>query len=175
MNPSAAPPAKPAELDPVLKPEQPEDLPLVDALVVRAFGPGRLAKAAERLREGSAPRYDLSRVAWAGGDAVGCVRMWPIHIGDAEAVLLGPFAVDDAWRSRGLGGQLIETACAAAARAGVGAVLLVGDAPYFLRFGFEQVPHGRAVMPGPVDGRRVLWRALAPGALDGVQGLVRAG
>jgi predicted N-acetyltransferase YhbS len=172
---TSAPPAKPADLDPVLKAERPEDLPLVNGLIDRAFGPGRFAKTAERLREGNTPRRDLSLVAWAGGEAVGCVRMWPIHIGEAPAVLLGPFAVEDAWRSRGLGGQLIEAACAAAERAGVGVVLLVGDEPYFRRLEFETAPHGRAVLPGPVDARRVLWRALRPGALDGVGGAVRAG
>lgn len=175
MNPSAAPPAKPADIGAVLKPERPEDHALVDALIDRAFGPGRFVKTAERLREGNQPRRDLSLVAWAAGEAVGCVRMWPIHIGERPAVLLGPFAVDDAWRSRGLGGQLIEAACAAADHAGVGVVLLVGDAPYFQKFGFEPAPAGHAVLPGPVDGRRVLWRALQPGALDGVQGAVRPG
>jgi predicted N-acetyltransferase YhbS len=174
MNPSA-PPAKPAGLEPVLKAERPEDLTLVDALVERAFGPGRFVKSAERLRERNSPRRDLSLVAWSDDEAVGCVRMWPIHIGDRPAVLLGPFAVEDAWRSRGLGALLIEAACAAAERAGDGVVLLVGDEPYFGKFGFAAVPHGRAVLPGPVDGRRVLWRALRPGALEGVEGAVRAG
>ena len=172
---TSAPPAKPAGLEPVLKAERPEDHDLVDALIDRAFGPGRFVKTAERLREGNTPRRDLSLVAWADGEAVGCVRMWPIHIGDRAAVLLGPFAVDDAWRSNGLGGQLIDAACAAAERAGVGVVLLVGDEPYFGRLGFEIIPSGRAVLPGPVDARRVLWRALRPGALDGVAGPVRAG
>ena len=174
MKPSA-PPAKPAGLEPVLKAERPEDLPLVDALVERAFGPGRFVKTAERLREGNTPRRDLSLVAWAGEEAVGCVRMWPIHIGGSPAVLLGPFAVEDAWRSRGLGGQLVEAACTAAERAGVAVVLLVGDEPYFRKYGFETVPARRAVLPGPVEARRVLWRALRPGALDGVRGAVRAG
>jgi predicted N-acetyltransferase YhbS len=172
---TSASPAKPAGLEPVLKAERPEDLPLVDALIDRAFGPGRYVKTAERLRERNAPRRDLSLVAWAGGEAVGCVRMWPIHIGEAPAVLLGPFAVDDAWRSQGLGAQLILTACAAAERAGVGVVLLVGDEPYFGKLGFERIPLGRATLPGPVDGRRLLWRALRPGALEGVEGPVRAG
>ena len=174
MNPSA-PPAKPAGLDPVLKAERPEDLTLVDALIERAFGPGRFVKTAERLRERNTPRHDLSLVAWADNVAVGCVRMWPVHIGEAPAILLGPFAVEDAWRSRGLGAQLIEAALAAAERAGVGPVLLVGDEPYFGKFGFVRVPSGGAVLPGPVDGRRILWRALQPGALDGVAGAVRAG
>src|SRR5262245_43576190 len=78
---TSAPPAKPAGLEPVLKAERPEDLPLIDALIERAFGPGRFVKTAERLRECNTPRRDLSLVAWSGGEAVGCVRMWPIHIG----------------------------------------------------------------------------------------------
>src|SRR5215469_4773672 len=106
----SAPPAKPAGLEPDLKAERPEDMTLVDALIERAFGPGRFVKTAERLRERNTIREDLSLVAWAGGEAVGCVRMWPIHIGDSPAVLLGPFAVDDASRSQGLGAQLIEAA-----------------------------------------------------------------
>jgi predicted N-acetyltransferase YhbS len=169
------PPAKPADLEPVLKAERPEDLLLVEGLVERAFGPGRLVKTAERLRERNAPLHDLSLVAWASGEAVGCVRMWPIHVGETPAVLLGPFAVEDAWRSRGLGAELIRQACAAAQKAGHGVVLLVGDAPYFEKLGFEPVPPGSAVLPGPVDPRRILWRALKPGALQGVQGHVRAG
>jgi len=170
-----APPPKPAGLEPVLRAERPEDLHLVDVLIDRAFGPGRYVKTAERLREHNTPRRDLSRVAWAGGEAVGCVRMWPIHIGEAPAVLLGPIAVDDAWRSQGLGAQLIQEACAAAERAGVAVVMLVGDEPYFGKFGFAQVPQGRAVLPGPVDWRRLMWRALSPGALEGVEGPVRGG
>lgn len=169
------PPAKPADIEPILKAERLEDAHLVDALVDRAFGPGRLVKTAERLRENNRPLHDLSLVAWAAGAAVGCVRMWPIHIGDAPAVLLGPFAVEDVWRSRGLGGQLIEAACEAAERAGHGVILLVGDEPYFGKLGFTSAPAERAVMPGPVDPRRLLWRALKPGALDGVQGAVTAG
>jgi predicted N-acetyltransferase YhbS len=172
---TSAPPAKPAGLEPVLKAERPEDHHLVDVLIERAFGPGRFAKTAERLREGNTPRRDLSLVAWAGGEAVGCVRMWPIHIGDSPAVLLGPFAVDDAWRSQGLGAQLIEAACEAAGRADVKIVLLVGDEPYFRKLGFQIAPDGGAVLPGPVDRRRVLWRALRPGALEGVSGPVRVG
>ncbi len=161
--------------DPVLARERPEDGAVVDALIEQAFGPGRLVKTAERLRETNRPLLDISFVAWCGDEAVGCVRMWPVHIGQAPAVLLGPFAVEDAWRSRGLGAELIRKACEAAGLAGHGVVLLVGDAAYFTRLGFTPVPPGQVALPGPVDGRRLLWKGLAPDALDGVQGVVRPG
>ena len=155
-----------------IRPERPQDAPVVDALIAAAFGPGRYAKSADRLREGRVPHRDLSLVAWSGDVAAGCVRLWPIHIGETPALLLGPFAVDAAYRSQGLGGFLINAACLAAAAAGHGAVLLVGDAPYFERFDFHPVERGAVTLPGPVDSRRVLWRALRPGALDGVEGAV---
>jgi predicted N-acetyltransferase YhbS len=155
-----------------LAPERPSDAPLADALIARAFGPGRFVKAAERLREYSAHIPDLSFVAWTGGRAVGCVRLWPITIGEAPALLLGPFAVDEAERSAGVGAALIRRACEAAQDAGHAAVLLVGDQAYFGELGFA-VARGVA-MPGPVDPRRVLVRALKPGAADGLAGSVRA-
>jgi predicted N-acetyltransferase YhbS len=139
--------------------EQAQDARAVDALIERAFGPGRYAKAAERLREHNHPLLDISFVAWCGDDLVGCVRMWPIMIGAEAAVLLGPFAVDEAWRSRGLGATLIERACEATEAAGHHVILLVGDAPLFAPHGFQVVPPGRILMPGPVDPRRVMFRA----------------
>jgi predicted N-acetyltransferase YhbS len=150
-----------AVLDTALPPlvlERPDDGPAVAALIDRVFGPGRYAKAAERLRETNRPLLDLSFVARADGALVGCVRMWPILIGGAPAVLLGPFAVDAAWRSRGLGAALITRACEAASAAGHALVLLVGDAPYFEPLGFSTAPFGRIVMPGPVDPARVMLR-----------------
>src|SRR6185312_11146647 len=143
---------------PPLVAEHPKDAAPVEALIARAFGPGRYAKAAERLRETNRPLLDISVVAWAEGVLVGCVRMWPILIGETPAVLLGPFAVDPAWRSQGLGAALIERAVAATAAAGHGLILLVGDEPYFGPLGFEIVPPGRITMPGPVDPRRVMMR-----------------
>jgi predicted N-acetyltransferase YhbS len=160
---------------PYLARERPEDGPLVDSLIERAFGPGRLAKTAERLRETSRPMLDLSLVAWSNKAAVGCVRLWPIHIGETPAILLGPFAVEDAWRSRGLGSQLIRQACDAARDAGHGVVLLVGDAAFFRKLDFVSTPTGQVILPGPVDHRRVLWLELKPGALEDVRGLVRPG
>jgi predicted N-acetyltransferase YhbS len=144
---------------PPLTAEAREDAGAVDALIALAFGPGRYAKAAERLREGNTPIPGLSFVVKEGGAVVGCVRLWPVTIGGERAVLLGPFAVHPDWRSRGLGAALIERAVEAAAAAGEDFVLLVGDAPYFGPLGFA-VAQG-AVMPGPVDKRRVLIKALS--------------
>lgn len=154
--------------------EQPSDHAAVDALVAKAFGPGRFVKTAERLRENNQPRLDLSFVAYDGARLAGCVRLWPIHIGDAPLVFLGPFAVDPDLRSQGLGASLIEAACEAAAAAGEVAILLVGDLAYFSRLGFERTDPEAIQLPGPVDTRRVLLRRLGDGGVD-LKGLVRAG
>ena len=154
-----------------LRPERPGDATLSDGLIKRAFGPGRYAKAAERLREGSSPVRELSFIAWRGERAVGCVRLWPIAIGETPALLLGPFAVEEAERSGGVGAALITRACEAAAAAGHAIVLLIGDLAYFGPLGFARTRDVR--MPGPVDPGRVLACALTPGATDGLAGDVR--
>ena len=161
---------------PPLTPERPEQAEEVEDLIDAAFGPGRHAKAAERLRETNTPDLALSRVAIdAGGRIVGCSQMWPIHIGETPALLLGPFAVDKDWRSKGLGAALIAACCDAAQAAGHALVLLVGDAPYFAKLGFEGVDRKAVSLPGPVDVRRVLVRALKPGAAEGLSGEVTPG
>ena len=160
---TASPSSVKSGLPPILC-EAPADAAAVEALVDRAFGPGRFAKTAERLREGRKPRPDLSFVCRAGGEMVGCVRQWDIRIGGRPAIFLGPIAVDPAWRSRGLGAALIRRAAAAAEAAGAPAILLVGDAPYFSPLGFEIARPGRFVMPGPVDPKRVMLRPFGPDA-----------
>jgi predicted N-acetyltransferase YhbS len=175
MTPFLAPSRAARPEPPVLRPERAADAPQVADLIERAFGPGRYAKTAERLRETNAPLLDISIVACAGRALVGCVQMWPIHIGQAPAVFLGPFAVDPAHRSAGLGAALIRAACAAAARAGHRAILLVGDEPYFGPLGFRRVPPGRIVLPGPVDPARVLMLELVEGAASALAGPVRPG
>ena len=175
MTASLAPARAASASTPILRPESPKDAPLVEALIDRAFGPGRYAKAAERLREGNTPLLDISFTAWLGERLVGCVRMWPAHVGDQPVVFLGPFAVEGEFRKLGVGGALIRRACEAAAKAGHAVILLVGDAPYFERFGFHQVPVGRIVLPGPVDPRRVLALPLKPDAEANLQGRVRPG
>ena len=153
---------------PPITAETPADHAEVDALIAAAFGPGRFAKTADRLRETNAPILALSAVARRNGRVIGCSRLWPIHICGRPALLLGPFAVDASSRCAGLGGALIEWCCTRAAGAGHDLVLLVGDAPYFDRLGFA--PAKACHLPGPVDQRRVLVRALKPGAADGLAG-----
>ena len=160
---------------PQLAPEREQDFPLVDALIARAFGPGRFVKTAERLREGNHPLLDLSFVAWRDRCAVGCVRLWPIRIGETPCLFLGPIAVDQAARSQGLGAELVRASLRAMeADAGLDAkaVLLVGEAGFFEPLGFCRVPPGAALLPGPVDARRIFWRPIRHAPLEGVQGRV---
>ena len=164
----------PKDLSPQLEisPEAAADAAAAQALVDRAFGPGRYAKAAERLREGNRFLPELSLTAREDGRLVGTVRLWPVRVGGSQAVLLGPIAVDPDARRRGLGATIAERACEAAAAAGHSRVVLVGDLGFFERIGFEIAPPGRVRLPGPADPRRILVRALRPGAWDGVEGEV---
>ncbi len=152
--------------------ERPAEAAEALALVDRVFGPGRYAKSVERLREGNQFLPELSFTAREGGVLVASVRLWPVRIGDRPTLLLGPIAVDPDARNRGLGAALVARACEAAARGGHQVVVLVGDAAYFGRMGFEPLPPGSVVMPGPADPRRILARPLTPGALEGLAGLV---
>ena len=153
-------------LAPSLHIETWKDTDEADALVARAFGPGRFAKTAERLREGRAQRLDLCVVARIDGRLTGCVRQWPIGVGVAPAVLLGPIAVEADFRSLGLGAALVKGAGGAAEAAGFRHTLLVGDVSFFGPLGFS-VARG-VVLPGPVDPRRVLERSLEGEPLVGL-------
>ena len=158
---------------PVFARERPQDAPLVEDLVDRAFGPGRFAQTAERLREGNHLRADLSVCAWDGEVMAGVVRQWSVLAGETPAVFLGPIAVDKAWRSRRLGRALIERAVALSDAAGERLTVLVGDQSYFGPLGFQPVPRGRITLPGPVDPRRILWRGREAADLDAAGGLLR--
>jgi predicted N-acetyltransferase YhbS len=155
-----------------LRPEASGDAAIIEKLHERAFGPGRFARTAFRLREGKMARSDLSFVASVGTLIVGSVRLTPITIGAADALLLGPLTVDPSFESRGIGSRLITRALDAAKLARSGIALLVGDEPYYKRFGFVRVPAGRLMLPGPVDPARLLWVELLPGALDDASGPV---
>lgn len=152
--------------------EQPQDNAAIEALLDRAFGPGRFTKCSERVREFADFAPELSFCAWEDGRLVGTVRQWRVQIGDTPVVFLGPLAVEADQRSVGLGAMLVERACEAAEAAGELGVLLVGDAPYFTRFGFSAEPAREAVMPGPVDQKRV--QALMFGEPKALVGAVKA-
>lgn len=153
--------------------EQPGDGPAVDRLQDRAFGPGRYARSAYRLREGVPPLPGLCFVARVGTLLVGSNRVTGVEIGALPALLLGPLVVDPAFRSRGVGEALLAASLDAASADGHRLVLLVGDEAYYRRVGFLQVPLGLITMPGPVDPARVLWRPLAEGATLGAGGKAR--
>jgi len=156
-----------------IRPERPEDAPLVEALNEEAFGPGRFAKSAYRLREGVSQVSELSFVAVEGRRFRGSVRFWPIIIGAHKALMLGPLAVQSDQRGRGIGVGLMEYAIAQAKQLGHAVVILVGDEPYYARVGFSKLPPGRVRFPGPVDPARVLGLSLQPGALISLTGDVR--
>ena len=160
------------DLSLTLSPLTPADLPAIDKLDERAFGPGRFALSAYRLREGVSPNPDLSFVAHVGTLLVGANRMTAITAGGAPALLLGPLTVDPPFRSRGIGEALMGKSMDAARAAGHRLVILVGDEPYYNRVGFKRVPHGRLTMPGPVDPARVLYCELVEGAFEGLTGAI---
>lgn len=149
-----------------IRSERPEDAPLVDALNRSAFGPGRLAKSAYRLREGVSQVGELSFVAVEDGKLRGSVRFWPVLIGKDRALMLGPLAVESDQRGRGIGVALMERGIAEARARGHDWVILVGDEPYYARVGFAKLPRGRVNFPGPVDPSRILGLSLSGAPLD---------
>ena len=149
--------------------ETPEDWWEVEALFDLAFAPGREALSSYRLRDGVPPEPELCRVARdADGTLAGAIRHWPVRVGEAAALLLGPVAVHPTRQGEGLGALLIEDCMDRAV--GWDRVMLVGDAPYYGRFGFERLPAVR--MPPPTNPDRVLGRSLRTGAWEGVTGEV---
>ena len=149
----------------------------VETLLDDAFGMDRQTKASYRLREGEQPLDGLAFVARGNdGNITGCISFWKILIGEQhnEAVLLGPLAVSPDHQGEGLGRALMEYGIARVRQNGHRLILLVGDAPYYARAGFKQVPVGQITFPGPVDYARLLYLELEPGALAGMSGLVIA-
>lgn len=161
----------------LIRAEIPDDVAAIDALHDFAFGPGRFARTAQRLRDDVPADPDTSLVALFGdrsGQRLGgSVRMTPIRIGDRPAQLLGPLAVHPDFGNRGVGRALVRAALEAAAARHWDLVLLVGDRPYYMPLGFQPTDPSAIRLPGPVDTRRVLLAELRPGAAAGVSGLVK--
>jgi predicted N-acetyltransferase YhbS len=158
-----------------IRQEKRADILAREALLDAAFGETRFAKAAERLRENRAPADGMSFVATDRGRVVGTVRLWHVTAGPGRpALLLGPLAVAADARNQGIGSALMQHALRAARGSGAGAVLLVGDAPYYSRFGFTADKTGALWLPGPYQQHRLLGCELVSGALDGARGLIAA-
>jgi predicted N-acetyltransferase YhbS len=161
-----------------IRPMTGEDMTQVEALHKKAFGPGRFARAAYRVREdhtAAAPFVSpMCRVGILKGDIVAAVNMTDISVGGTNgAVLLGPLVVAPSCLGQNLGQPMVEAAIEAARQADRSLVLLVGDEPYYQRYGFQAVPTRQISFPGPVDPARILALTLAPGALEQFQGGIR--
>ena len=157
------------------RPVAPEDHAAIAALHARAFGPGRFARTAYRVREGTAFACPYCRVCLIEGRIVAAVRFTPVLIGGRSgALLLGPLAVDPLFANQGHGRGLVAKALEEARAAGIRLVVLVGDEPYYARLGFTRIARGRIALPGPVDPDRLLAAELAPGALDAFAGPIVA-
>ena len=162
-----------SDLPLVLEPETPDDAEAIQHLNERVFGPGRFARTAYRIRERADPDPSLSFVARVGTLMVGANAMTPIVIGETKALLLGPLIVEPVFRSQGIGEALVARSLEAARAQGWKLVILVGDEPYYARAGFQCVPTGRIVLPGPVDPTRLLYCELEAGALEAAEGEAR--
>jgi predicted N-acetyltransferase YhbS len=151
------------------------DIAAREALLDRAMGPGRKRKSSEKLRRGRKPSEGLAFAARAAdGRIVGTVRLWDLAVGSRAALLLGPLAVDPSFKNAGIGAALMRHAIAEARRLGHRAILLVGDPPYYARFGFSAEKTGSLAMPGPYERHRLLALELEVGALDGACGVITA-
>ena len=157
--------------------DAPEHSAAVEVLYDEVFGPGRFAKAAERLREGNSKIPEASLVAVDAEGVAGVVRVWPVTVeGKDRVAFLGPIAVAERRRRNGAAFKLMERAIGVCREQGFPAVILVGDHDYYERFGFQPAGTGRFQLPGPVDQRRILIRDLSPDAakLKGALGVPKA-
>lgn len=150
------------------------DAPARETLLDRCLGERRTAKSSERLREGRLPAEGLALTAELDGEIVGTVRLWHVEANGVPALMLGPLAVKPELQGEGLGKMLMREALWRAACRGHGAVILVGDASYYARFGFDPALTRDLAMPGPVERERFLAIELRDGALDGAHGVLIA-
>ena len=157
-----------------IRTETTADIAPRERLLDRAFGKTRRRKTSERLREGRLPAEGLAFTALdSKGRLMGTLRLWNVLAGSAgPALLLGPLAVDCKHQRKGVGAALMGHALEEARRRGHAAIILVGDAPYYVRFGFAAGVVADLHLPGPVERARFLGLELMPGALDGAEGLV---
>ncbi len=157
-----------------IRAERSSDVVAREALLDACFGDNRHARTCQRLRDGRAPAEGLALSALVRGRLVGTVRLWHVSAGGIPALMLGPLAVEASSRKSGAGAALMDHALAAAKARGHRAVILLGDAPYYARFGFSAAKTGELTLPGPFERDRLLGLELTEGALDGVWGMISA-
>jgi hypothetical protein len=155
-----------------IRSERASDVVLREALLDACFGENRHTRTCQRLRDRRAPAEGLALSAIAEGRLVGTVRLWHVSAGDVPALVLGPLAVDPSYRALGVGAALMNRALAAAKARGHGAVILLGDAPYYARFGFSAPKTANLSLPGAFERERLLGLELRAGALDGASGMI---
>ena len=153
-----------------IRTETTTDVAAREALLDEAYGRSRFRKPSEKIRRGRTPAESL--VAFDGERIVGTVRLWNIDCGGKPALLLGPVAVACDRQGEGIGAALMAHAVEAARLSGYAAIVLVGDAAYYGRFGFTAEKTGALAMPGPFERHRLLALELVPGALDGAAGVI---
>jgi predicted N-acetyltransferase YhbS len=156
----------------VIRAENGIDTAAREALLDVCFGASRQARTCQRLRDGRLPAEGLAFAVEHQGRLVGTIRLWHVRAGGQAALMLGPLAVDPACRQFGIGAALMEHALAAASARGHGAVILLGDAPYYARFGFSKGKTGNLSLPGPFERDRLLGLELRDGALSGISGMI---
>jgi predicted N-acetyltransferase YhbS len=157
-----------------IRAERASDVAAREALLDACFGANRHLRTCQRLRDGRAPAEGLSLSAVAGGRLVGTLRLWHVSAGGQPALMLGPLAVEASSRQLGAGAALMARALAEAKARGHRAVVLLGDAPYYSRFGFSAAKTGQLSLPGAFERERLLGLELAEGALDGAWGMIVA-
>ena len=158
-----------------IRAERASDVVAREALLDACFGDNRHTRTCQRLRDGRAPAEGLalSAVRQEGqARLVGTVRLWHVSAGGRSALMLGPLAVDDTCRGLGVGAALMDRALDVARARGHGAVILLGDAPYYARFGFTAEKTGELQLPGAFERERLLALELVDGALDGAWGMI---
>lgn len=155
-----------------IRAERASDVAAREALLDACFGENRHARTCQCLRDGRVPAEGLAFSAVRGGRLVGTVRLWHVSAGGVPALVLGPLAVDASCRSLGLGAALMAHAIATAKARSHGAVILLGDAAYYTRFGFTAEKTAGLSLPGPFERERLLARELREGALDGASGMI---
>lgn len=155
-----------------IRAERGSDVAARESLLDVCFGASRHARTCQRLRDGRLPAEGLAFSAVVQGRLVGTIRLWHVDAGGRAALMLGPLAVDPGARDLGLGAALMNHAIAEASARGHGAIVLLGDAPYYARFGFMPRKMTDLALPGPFERDRLLGLELKPGALDGARGII---